>query len=456
LAGMVMERLEAEICESAAHLAAAECRWLLMVGEFDRRDGAGSWGCVSTAHWLNWRCGLALGAARERVRVARRLAELPLTTAAFSVGVLSYSKVRAITRVATAETEAEFVAVAVAMTAEHVERLVRGYRRATGDGDGEVADAEVVDRRVGLACHWADDGSLVVNARLGPDDGALFLAGVALGVVALGAEGSGAGDWGSPGRWDGWAAAQAAGLVAMAETVLAGGVNPAAGSRRHQVVVHVNAEVLAEEPAAGEDGPTGGRGRCHLEGGPALSADTARRLACDAGLVFMLEGPDGVPVNVSRRSPTVPAALARALKARDGGCRFPGCTHRRFVDAHHIRHRAHGGETTLANLVELCRVHHRLVHEGGYRLEAPTPGRFVFYRPDGTPLDAPTGAVTAGDDALRRINAAHGIHPTPDTPIPSWAGERPDYGYIVDTLLHHVPAGTPPPPPPTTTHILPA
>src|ERR1700694_2277463 len=101
-AGMATERLEAEICESGAHLSAAECRWCLMIGEFDRRDGAGSWGCASTASWLNWRCGLALGAARERVRVGRRLAELPAITAAFSTGVLSYSKVRALTRVATA------------------------------------------------------------------------------------------------------------------------------------------------------------------------------------------------------------------------------------------------------------------------------------------------------------------------------------------------------------------
>jgi hypothetical protein len=92
---MAMERLEAEICLSAAHLSAAECRWSLMIGEFDRRGGAESWGAVSTAHWLNWRCGLALGAARERVRVARCLDSLPAITAAFATGELSYSKVRA-------------------------------------------------------------------------------------------------------------------------------------------------------------------------------------------------------------------------------------------------------------------------------------------------------------------------------------------------------------------------
>jgi Domain of unknown function (DUF222) len=119
---MAMERLEAEITESAAHLAAAECRWLLMIAEFDRRDGAAGWGCPSTAHWLNWRCGLALGAGRERLRVGRRLEELPVITAAFATGELSYSKVRALTRVATAADEARFVELATAMTAEHLER----------------------------------------------------------------------------------------------------------------------------------------------------------------------------------------------------------------------------------------------------------------------------------------------------------------------------------------------
>src|SRR5450631_22516 len=119
-AGMAMERLEAEICVSAAHLAAAECRWSLLIAEFDRRDGARSWGCISTAHWLNWRCGLALGAARERVRVTRRLHELPLVAAAFATVELSYSKVRAVTRVATATDGAQFVALASAMTAEQL------------------------------------------------------------------------------------------------------------------------------------------------------------------------------------------------------------------------------------------------------------------------------------------------------------------------------------------------
>ena len=134
-----VERLEAEIAVGSAHLAAAECRWLLLVAEFDRREAWGGWGCVSAAHWLNYRCGLALGPAREKVRVARRLEQLPLVTAAFSTGVLSYSKVRAMTRVATAANEETLVELARCMTASHVERVVRLYRHLPDDdhGDGD-------------------------------------------------------------------------------------------------------------------------------------------------------------------------------------------------------------------------------------------------------------------------------------------------------------------------------
>src|SRR4051812_9451648 len=95
------DELEAEITSLASHLAAAMCRWLLLVGEFDRRRGYERWEARSTAHSLNWRCGIGLVAAREQVRVAHRLAELPLVRETFGAGTLSYSKVRAIARVAT-------------------------------------------------------------------------------------------------------------------------------------------------------------------------------------------------------------------------------------------------------------------------------------------------------------------------------------------------------------------
>lgn len=131
----------------------------------------------------------------------------------------------------------------------------------------------------------------------------------------------------------------------------------------------------------------------------------------------------------------MPAALARAVKLRDGGCVFPGCTRQAFVDLHHIAHRADGGDNTLANAATLCRAHHRMVHEGGFTLATPAPGRFEFHRPDGVVIAAPPITVPVGDDWIRDDNTRHGTHPTQDSPVPDWDGRRPDYPHIVDVLL---------------------
>ena len=128
--------------------------------------------------------------------------------------------------------------------------------------------------------------------------------------------------------------------------------------------------------------------RCELEDGPALALDTARRLACDSTVVGIVEGEDGEPLDIGRKTRSIPAAISRALKARDGGCRFPGCDRTRFCDGHHIMHWANGGETKLENLITLCGFHHRLVHEGGYGLRRTDDGLFIFTRPDGRRVEA--------------------------------------------------------------------
>jgi len=99
--------------------------------------------------------------------------------------------------------------------------------------------------------------------------------------------------------------------------------------------------------------------------------------------VVIVEDEDGEPLNVGRKSRTVPTAIKRALWARDKGCKFPGCMHKRFVDAHHIRHWSAGGETSLKNLMLLCTRHHRLVHEGGFVIAKDYLDRWYFKRPDG-------------------------------------------------------------------------
>ncbi len=182
----------------------------------------------------------------------------------------------------------------------------------------------------------------------------------------------------STGR-DSRAQRQADALAMMAEAFLATDPHPGGSGDRHLVAVHVDAQVLAGDA----------EGRCELEDGPALAAETARRLGCDAAVVAIVEDERGTPLDVGRKTRSIPPAIRRALQVRDGGCRFPGCSNRRFVDGHHIRHWPAGGETSLANLALLCRRHHRAVHEGGYTIEATgDPHHPVrFRRPDGTVLD---------------------------------------------------------------------
>jgi hypothetical protein len=165
----------------------------------------------------------------------------------------------------------------------------------------------------------------------------------------------------------------------------------------------------------------------------------AHRLACDAGIVALQERA-GTPLGVGRKTRSIPPALRRALAARDGGCRFPGCGARRFVDAHHIRHWADGGPTNLPNLVHLCRRHHRLLHEGGYTLTAGRAGHFTFRRPDGRvvpdspipPRGLPSGLFTGrvGRPPLPRA-AADGCVPI--------SGDRLNLDLGVQALLAFAP-----------------
>ena len=169
-----LDQLEAEICELAGHLAAGECRWLLLLNEFDRREGWAGWGLHSCAHWLSYRCGIGLQAAREKLRVGRRLEELPLVREAFAAGELSYSKVRAVCRVARPGTEVALLEMARYATTAQLEEIVRTYRAVTGSEEMRHHN-DRHDKRF-ARWHWDDDGSLVVSARLSPEDGAVFLA----------------------------------------------------------------------------------------------------------------------------------------------------------------------------------------------------------------------------------------------------------------------------------------
>jgi hypothetical protein len=179
-------------------------------------------------------------------------------------------------------------------------------------------------------------------------------------------------------------------------------------------------------------------GQCEIEHGPSIAVETARRLACDASLVGVVANEKGEPLDVGRKTRSIPPALRRALNARDRGCRFPGCTHDRYVDAHHIEHWAKGGETKLSNLVTLCRFHHRKVHEGLVRVEILHDGALRFTNPDGLSFDSVAPGYTPPLSNWRELpamNERHGIRIDAKTAATRWGGETMDYGFAIQSLL---------------------
>jgi 5-methylcytosine-specific restriction endonuclease McrA len=416
-----VDRLGDEIAELSAHLEAATARLLELIREFDAQGGWNT-GFRSCAHWLAWRVGMDLGAARERVRVARALGSLPRLTEALSRGELSYAKVRALTRVAAPDTEARLLAVGRAGTACHVEQIVRGWRRV--DQRAEAQETAQRDKSRALSVHQDEDGMVVIRGRLTPEAGALLMQALAAARETL-YQRTRASDVSA--ETPSMAQQQADALTLLAETALHHGIDPGAPGERYQVVVHVDAPVLADPDAPGQS---------VLETGTHVSAETSRRLACDASCVVMRHDPDGRIVEVAARTRTIPPALRRALHHRDRGCRFPGCGVA-VGQGHHIRHWAHGGPTTLSNLALLCRRHHRAVHEEGYRVERQADGVLRFWRPDGRSIpDVPTQPEVPTDPvhALRARNKTLGLNLNARTACPTWLGERLDVGWAIDVL----------------------
>jgi len=387
----------------------------------------------SCAHWLNWKCGIALGAAREKVRVARALAGLPKITAAMAAGRLSYFKVRELTRVADAGNEDYLLNIALCGTASHVEDVVRGYRRAL---DAEELSREAVQQRDQRLGWYTDaDGSLIVRGRLPAEVGALFIRALQAAEDTLPIpENVPAGTSVVPDAEQGPRQRRVAALALLAESFLATGPKDLSGADRHQIVVHVDAETFRHRQA----------GRCELERGPSIAAETARRLACDASVVRIVEDAEGEPLNVGRKTRSIPPAIRRALTSRDHGCRFPGCTFKRYVDGHHVRHWADGGETKLSNLVTLCRFHHRLVHEGGATILTLDDGAFRFVKADGQAFDSPLPDPTGWGEL---VAANETVEIGPRTAITRWTGESMDLGLAVEVLMQrrrkYAPAGTP-------------
>jgi 5-methylcytosine-specific restriction endonuclease McrA len=216
-------------------------------------------------------------------------------------------------------------------------------------------------------------------------------------------------------------------LALLAEAALHHELDPGAPGERYQVVVHVDASALADPAQPGQS---------LLEDGTHVPAETSQRIACDSSRIVMRHDDDGHLVEIGARTRTIPPALRRALQHRDDGCRFPACG-ARFGQGHHVRHWAHGGPTTLSNLALLCRRHHRVVHEGGYRIERDPDGTLRFLRPDGRPLPSVPPSVPLAADPIATLKAGHatdGLRLDARTTLPEWLGEPLDVGWAIDVL----------------------
>src|SRR6185503_6157886 len=408
-----------EIAELSAHLDAATHQLLTLIRRFDEAGGWAHQGALSCAHWLSWRVGLELGAAREHVRVARALAELPLIDDALRLGRVSYSKVRALSRAATPATEAALLEMARSSTASQLERICRSYRLALPNAADERPEDEVERRWVRE--RETDTGLVRFELQLRPEEAAVVRRAIDLAMSRA---------WNSADVSAGTpppSLRRIDAFVAVAEGYVAGAAGSDPTVPPVEVVVHVDAAALAD--ASSDAVGT-------LDDGTTLTPAATDRLSCDAAVVEVVEDSRGNVLDVGRRRRTIPTALRRAVRLRDRGCRFPGCTNR-HVDGHHVVPWSRGGATTLANLCSLCRRHHTHVHEYGFRVESDGAGGFRFFRPDGTKVETfgtPPVLGTSPVDTLRARHHTAGIAIDAQTGFPRWDGRPPDYDQIVFCL----------------------
>ncbi len=413
------EKVGAEITELCGCLYAATYRLLVLIRQFDEEKLWGLPGLCSCAHWLNFKCGIGMNAAREKVRVANALPKLQKISEAFSKGELSYSKVRAMTRVANEDNEDFLMMIARHGSAHHVESMVAKYRRAVRLQDTELANKQYAERSAHY--YFDDDGAFVMNARFPAEQGALILKALDLAIDQEDVTAETSEPRAS------FSARRADAIAEMAESYLANGPASSSTADRYQVMIHVTAETDNGAETTNN----------YLENGPHVSAETSRRLACDSSISILHEDQNGQPLNIGRKSRVIPPAMRRALRARDEGCRFPGCTHKYFIDGHHIRHWADGGETGLDNLVQLCRYHHRLVHEGGFICERHDDGQLLFRDQVGQVIDT-TGYVPPSDYTLAEYmrQRMEDLYINSETCVSQWyAGDSMDYDLAVGSLF---------------------
>jgi hypothetical protein len=394
------------IAENAAHIDAAMHRLLTDIRRFDEERGWYHADFRSCADWLSWRVGWDLGTARDRVRVAKRLGSLPTIDDALRRGAVSYSKCRALVRVATTENQEAMLTAAMTTTAAQLEKLCRriaGVQRSQQRASDDAPPHRYVNKRV------LDDGMVRIEVVLRPEEAERVWATTVAAAKRVSAETLDLAD----------------GFMAIFEGDATG-----AGPLRKPVEVVVTVPASALRPDG--DAEVG-----ELPDGTPVSAETCRYLSCDAGIVRVTESEAGEVLSVGRKTRSIPAPLKRALLRRDCTCRYPGCTNRAFVDGHHLKHWANGGETTLGNLILLCSSHHRLVHDRDIRIVLDPDGTARFYNRHGVLIPAhpkPSVGGNGGLDAVRAANDQNDVVITADTNRSRWDGRPVQYDWCVSAL----------------------
>ncbi len=361
-----LDQLETDIISLSSHINSMEYEFLVLLREFDLRQGWKPYLFNNCAEWLNMKCGIAPGTAREKLRVANALFDLPQTSTAFQKGDLSYSKARALSRIATSTTEEHLLDFALKTTAASVDRHcmeLRNVQRHTS-----TQDANRLHHNRYLSCSPHSDGSVTLSVELPKETAALVMKALEMAVPQLEARDVYEGE--EENAPCDLLKQQADALVELARSYLAGGNdNKSCTADHYQVTVHVDENAL--------------RGASDAESKSDLPIETVRRLCCDSSLVISADDDSGKTKDLSRKHRVVHPSLRRKLLSRDKGCRFPGCTHEKWLTAHHVVHWADGGETTAENLVMLCSKHHRLLHEGGFEIKPGASGQWHFRNASG-------------------------------------------------------------------------
>jgi hypothetical protein len=368
-------QVEQDFAELQVAVEALEAERLRRLAEIDRRRLVERDGHLSTAAWLADRFGVAAGVARDAVRLARGLERMVRVRQALVDGVVSLSAVRVLAEVRDVEpaafevAETFLVEAATRLSISDLRRAVTHWRHVVeqqtthGGGDDPHRARRHLHASVTLG------GMVRVDGDLDPETGETFLTALRAVLDAEARSGAGVDDGRTPGQ------RRVDALGEICRRWLDRSDRPVVAGERPHLAVTVPVDSLLEGATPGE-----------LEHGGPLGAGSVRRLACDASITRVVFRAPSEPLDIGRRTPVVPPAIRRAVITRDRRCRFPGCDRpHAWCDAHHVVHWADGGATSLANLVLLCRRHHRSVH-AGFTMEM-IDGRPVFRRPDGSVLE---------------------------------------------------------------------